>query len=587
MKKTTKPKAIVLSLMMVAMMLPMTSFAQKNDSFITPENFDNRDFSITWAITNNSFGAPLGSGLLILTAVGAGYAVAKRRRNFKKGTTLFLAVLMLLGMTNCRKKTVEPMALNSNGNTYYINLNVDGGAKVNVTPGETSATVEFQENDTIYVSYKGAFVGKLIHDGTAFSGTVTTTIAGEYPLYFYFFGNKAPKISGTQYTVNIYDQTASLPVISSAASHESFKGDGTYTAELDNKCALVKFNTTNINKAVTITGMKNEVTVDFSTNGYTYTKSGTGEIRLHAKSSTERWAILLPQDEVTTATAYASGYTTTSAFTVPAVDVNNYNNTGVDVALTAGSTKGAFTINTSGDQVFFSQGNLQAVFASANTSTCTWQFAANQWDFIGNATANTAVDDNVVTTAGTVDLFGWVGASSSLAAYGINKDKTTGGYGNSDSEALKEDWGSTMGSGWRTLTNEEWGYLFNTRTTTSGVRFAKATVNSVSGVILLPDDWSTSYYSLNSTNGGSYSSNTINSTNWTNNLEAHGAVFLPAAGERSSYNVSEYGTKGRYWSSTPYNASQAYYVTFTSNAVTPQNTESRFRGCSVRLVRDL
>ena len=57
---------------------------------------------------------------------------------------------------------------------------------------------------------------------------------------------------------------------------------------------------------------------------------------------------------------------------------------------------------------------------------------------------------------------------------------------------MKSDWGNTIGSGWRTLTSAEWTYLFDSRTTTSGVRYAKATVNGVSGVILLPDDWSTS-----------------------------------------------------------------------------------------------
>ena len=307
-----------------------------------------------------------------------------------------------------------------------------------------------------------------------------------------------------------------------------------------------------------------------------------------------RWAILLPQDEVTTATAYAVGYTTTSAFTVPAVSANGYytnEGSGISVALAAipGTLSGLFSVSST-KQVLFSKGNLQAVFTSAYTSTCTWQFAANQWGYIGTASggANRYVDNNQVTTAGTVDLFGWVGASASLAAYGINKSTNTTHYGTGASEALMEDWGTTMGSGWRTLTKDEWVYLFDTRATTSGVRFAKATVNSVSGVILLPDDWSTSYYSLSNTNnkGVNYTSNSITSSDWTSKLEAHGAVFLPAAGCRNSQSVSDAGSKGRYWSSTTYNANQAYYVTFTSGALSPENLEYRLYGCSVRLVRD-
>ena len=103
---------------------------------------------------------------------------------------------------------------------------------------------------------------------------------------------------------------------------------------------------------------------------------------------------------------------------------------------------GKFTINSSGDQVFFAPGNLQVVFTTANALPRTWQFAPTQYSYIGNATANTAVGNNVVTTAGTVDLFGWVGINSSLASFGINNNTTAEDYGNISGEALKDDdWG--------------------------------------------------------------------------------------------------------------------------------------------------
>lgn len=79
MKKTTKLKAIVLSMTMLAGMLAPSAKAQ-NDSFLPDMDMGNRDFATTWAITNNSFqDAPLGSGLLILTAVGAGYVALKKK----------------------------------------------------------------------------------------------------------------------------------------------------------------------------------------------------------------------------------------------------------------------------------------------------------------------------------------------------------------------------------------------------------------------------------------------------------------------------------------------------------------------------
>ena len=65
--------------------------------------------------------------------------------------------------------------------------------------------------------------------------------------------------------------------------------------------------------------------------------------------------------------------------------------TSVCAGATDGMLTGRFTVNAQGKQVAFSQGNLQAVFASAGSS-CTWRFATNQWDYVGNAAGNTSID---------------------------------------------------------------------------------------------------------------------------------------------------------------------------------------------------
>ena len=280
--------------------------------------------------------------------------------------------------------------------------------------------------------------------------------------------------------------------------------------------------------------------------------------------------------------------------------------------ITAGSAwaessviNGRFTINAEGSQVLFAHGNLQAVCSSADDDgstpeTFTWRFAANQWECIGGysssgggtATGNNNINGNgSLSTAGTVDLFTWVGNSSSLtedAAYGIN----TSGQGNVAGEGMKTDWGTMFGAVWRTLSKDEWNYVFNTRSTTSGVRYAKATVNGVAGVILLPDDWSTSYYdALVETNKGAvnFSANIINSDNWTKSLEAHGAVFLPAAGYRSSDKVLDKGTKGFYWSSSSVSDdnTKAYCLKFGTDNLQAQSSDNRVNGYSVRLVKDV
>ena len=266
---------------------------------------------------------------------------------------------------------------------------------------------------------------------------------------------------------------------------------------------------------------------------------------------------------------------------------------------------GLFTINAEGNQVLFAQGNLQAVCTSADgdastPETFTWRFAQHQWDYIGGnysdgsltPTGNNFIDGSgSVSAAGTVDLFSWVGESSSLtgvAAYGIC---LWGVGGNNPEDGLKSDWSNLFGDDWHTLSKDEWDYVFNTRSTTSGVRYAKATVNSVAGVILLPDDWSTSYYTLKSTNTSTaaFSANSINSTNWTNSLEAHGAVFLPAGGSRSFGNIYNQNAYGFYWSSSPVSAdgNKASLLIFHSGDLQTQYTENRGFGFSVRLVKNV
>ena len=619
MKRTTKLKALVLSVAMAfGMLLPNAAFAQSDDFFRTEDNFGgNRDFATTGAITNNGIGqseAPLGSGLLILTAVGAGYAVARRKsykthrtskthRFYNSGAKLVLALALLIGMTNCRKNVETISSVPSNG--VHITLNVDGGEKVAVNPtgGGTYATVTWEHGDILYVGNNGAYCGYLTYDKSTskFGGTITPTSAndGDY-LHFYFMGNKGP-VGSAPSSVYITDQTSKYPVISYGRSTSLYNsGTSSYSATLYNKCAIGKFTISGVDtdKAITITGMNNTVAVDFSKNGtgdvvnpYTYSKTGSGEIRLHAESNTERWAILLPQGAVTTATAYAAGYTTTSAFTLPEVSANGYYDTPVTVTMSAGSPVGAFTINASGDQVFFAPGNLQAVFAKANTSSCTWQFAPNQYSIIGNATANTAVGNNVVTTPGTVDLFGWVGANSSLAAYGVNNNGSSSDYGNTTKESLKSDWSvvanaASLGghNDWRTLTKDQWVYVFQTRTDASN-KYGHGSVKGVHGMIILPDVWVLPS-GLSFTSGNSAWANSYTIAQWAL-MEENGAVFLPTVGRRNGTLVDKVNSYGRYWSSTSYesDANKAYIMGFVSDDLNPQYNVKRSLGFSVRLAR--
>ena len=257
-----------------------------------------------------------------------------------------------------------------------------------------------------------------------------------------------------------------------------------------------------------------------------------------------------------------------------------------------GAINGLFSVSAT-QQVYFSQGNLQY-----QASTNTWRFAENQYDYVGNANSSISSSYN-----GWIDLFGW-GTSGwnngNTYYHPWDSDNTNGSlYGppgqyDLNGSYANADWGvynpisngGNTANQWRTLTIEEWEYVFNTRTTTSDIRYAKAKVNNVNGVILLPDNWSASTYSLSSPNssGASFSSNTITASQWTT-LESAGAVFLPAAGYRYGTSVSSVGSYGYYWSASGGDSSYAFGVYFHDSYLSTGNHANRYDGRSVRLVR--
>lgn len=262
-------------------------------------------------------------------------------------------------------------------------------------------------------------------------------------------------------------------------------------------------------------------------------------------------------------------------------------------------------------QVYFSQGNLQY-----QASTSTWKFADHQWDYIGTNTAYTGQPGGTVpgssnngisqTYNGWIDLFGWAtsgynhGAtcyqpwSTSISSYDYYA------YGDMNynlyDQTCKADWGyNAISNGgnienyWRTLTINEWEYVFDLRNTLSGVRYAKAQINEVNGVILLPDNWNNSYYTLNNTNSPNvdYTTNIISQTNWENYLESNGAVFLPTTGYRySHYELNHVTTKGFYWSASKYNNLYASRVQFDTNSMITNDHGERRDAVAVRLVHN-
>ena len=136
MKLNTSPKAIILFLLMLfGIIAPTMSLAQRSDGFFRYNNdiYENRvgENGITIGNMQNDNPTPLGSGLLILTAVGAGYAIACRRRNKDvkafnglKGLNAFIAFALLLSLTQCKKNDISKI---SDGDTVFMTLDASCG----------------------------------------------------------------------------------------------------------------------------------------------------------------------------------------------------------------------------------------------------------------------------------------------------------------------------------------------------------------------------------------------------------------------------------------------------------------------------
>lgn len=256
-----------------------------------------------------------------------------------------------------------------------------------------------------------------------------------------------------------------------------------------------------------------------------------------------------------------------------------------------GGIDGLFSVSET-KKVYFSKGNLRATY---DGSSWTWSFADHQYDAVGNAAANTSIDgDGTVSDNGSVDLFGWVGASSEftdMAAFGIS-NSVYDGYGY-DAEALKSDWGTNAISnggnvanyGWRTLTIDEWKYVVKTRTDADSKKGA-ATVNNVAGWILLPDAWTLpAGASFTAGAASKYTTNSYTAEQWAV-LENAGAVFLPVTGTRHGSTVEYWTEYGYYWSATGSSDAKAYLAAFLDSAYSFSYLSRSYACAAVRLAKD-
>lgn len=522
-----------------------------------------------------------------------------------------------------------------------VNVNDNGGRHA-VAP--SLGVVQFTNGDKLYVGNNGHYVGYLNYvvdeSGRRFDGYIDgTACSTSDKLHFYFLGGKGPDvttISGNpeSFTISIDDQTTNLPVLCYGKSNENYRTGGSYSAVLEYKCALVKFN---LNKATdykcTLLNMLTEATIDFANNAITPTAT-TDTIDLYREEGNTgvRWAILLPGTNLS-----ADGNVSGQGVPSGTLNANQFINSGITLTNPVfAAPNPTFAVKTSGgvmtqfsvsptQKVYFSKANLRFV----DSDDGGWSFHENQVD--ASSAWPDYGDSNIDIPSGesTNDRFAW-GLYGNHGMYEDDWPAITPNLSKADGN----DWGcafsgtSPEGTNWRTLTIDEWNYLFNGRSQQK--RFLKVTLkmegtpNAVQGILLFPDDYvepagltKTFTYNFNTSATGSsgyvvadgdkfvnakvYTDPTSNSYK----MLAAGAVFLPAAGYRiqqwyqmyychqpGAYTAGlKWDAYGYYWSSTSgaYNefshTSRAFYFD-RSRVGEATSYQDRSHGMCVRLVWD-
>ncbi len=266
----------------------------------------------------------------------------------------------------------------------------------------------------------------------------------------------------------------------------------------------------------------------------------------------------------------------------------------------ANAINGKFSV-AADKQVYFSQGNLQYT-----QSTATWAFAEHQYDMIGtdNVTGGTvshdAEDGDEVfgeALADKIDLFGWSGSTAAVQ-WGVGITNNSADYSGDF-----VDWGSnTIGTDapdtWRTLTIDELEYVLSKRPDASTKRgVARINLSSdgtvyANGLILLPDTWTAPAGITFKSGVASERSvqayadyQTFTLSDW-QQLESAGAVFLPAAGMRSTKRILYAHCEVFLWTATYDDATYVYQENANSELIGTYLSE-RYYGRTVRLVQDV
>ncbi len=502
-------------------------------------------------------------------------------------------------------------------NTYTINVSanptnggtVTGGGSFN--QGQTCTVTATPETGFVFVKWTEN--GIKVSDDSSYTFTVSgnrTLVAQFQTLSYTVSTSSNPSNGGVTSGGGTYSQGQQCTVTATANAGYSFT-NWTENGNVVSSDANYAF-TINSDRSLVANFTLQTYTISVSANPgngggvsgggtYTYGQSCTVVATAAAGFTFANWT------ENGNAVSLSASYT----FTVTGnrIMVANF------ITIPTGAINGLFSIDANHTQVYFSQGNLQYI---GSAGTPYWKFAEHQWDCLG--------DNGQGSTSQSVDrdLFGW-GTSGyhnqydnynvnyqpwSTSTATVNTECNAYGYGpstnmpdpNLTGTSAEYDWGihNAISNGgnqaglWRTMTKNEWVYVFNTRSAstvggTVNARFVKATVNGIAGVVLFPDVYVHPSYLPSplqvNTSGANFTVNNYSDEAWTT-MENLGCVFLPVADFRNGTSVNT-SSHGYYWSASAADSYEAYTLCFGSNSLTPDSYYTCYRryGYSVRLVR--
>lgn len=514
-----------------------------------------------------------------------------------KKIALFSMVALTLLFSQCKKNDVKPAATDEG---IFISLNADyNGAKTGFDP--TTGNFVWS-NTTEYVNVGGSesgYLGQISGTGNGSSQTITfsgqiATPQTDETLYFMYLGNgsHAEATTGTETgTLDFSNQAGTQAGVTNyhiAVGSAVYDGTNSFDVTLEMKAAFARIDMSAFSgETVYVHGDDIYATATIDYTAGTISGGIKGYINV-GTASADKFVALIPSTTTATTIKFDSNSKSGSISFLNGIRAGKFyaaDNSGSALSFASTpqteSCKGLFSvartrvgnIKVITKMVRFSPGNLQATTTDLGDNW-TWHFAENQYDYVGNAAANNAINGNgSVSTNGTVDLFG---CSTDATYYGINNSQSSEDY-------LGDfiDWGGlVIGNDapgtWRTLTETDW---YNMLTL---VTYGNAKVKDVNGVIILPNNSELSIV----TTLTSWSDNIISEYEWNNTYKSAGAVFLPAAGYRGD-NVGATGTALYYITSSFDDDGYTVSIYKGQDGQPEYDSESRATGESVRLVRDV